>query len=47
MTGKNKIRAQLEVNKAKPKKQGGFQQRLEQMVKEQQKIQQEKLNKKK
>ena len=43
----NKIRAQLEVNKAKPKKQGGFQQRLEQMVKEQQKIQQEKINKKK
>ena len=43
----NKIRAQLEVNKAKPKKQGGFQQRLEQMVKDQQKIQQDKSNKKK
>lgn len=38
----NKIRAELELNKTKPKKSGGFRERLEQMMKEQQKIQQEK-----
>ncbi|MBK9108290.1 MAG: membrane protein insertase YidC [Saprospiraceae bacterium] len=38
----NKIRAELELNKAKPKKTGGFRERLEQMMKEQQKAQQEK-----
>ena len=37
-----KIRAELELNKAKPKKQGGFRDRLEQMMKEQQRVAQEK-----
>ncbi len=37
-----KIRFELEKNKSKPKKQGGFRDRLEQMMKEQQRIQQEK-----
>lgn len=36
-----KIRAQLNRNKAKPKKKGGFQQRLEKALKEQQRIQAE------
>ncbi len=40
------IRASLELNKSKPKKQGGFRDRLEQMMKEQQRIQQEKAKKK-
>ncbi|MEO6190915.1 MAG: membrane protein insertase YidC, partial [Saprospiraceae bacterium] len=38
-----KIRASLELNKAKPKKQGGFQQKIADMMKERQKIEQEKL----
>ncbi len=38
----DKIRAELELNKSKPKKQGGFRDRLETMMKEQQKLQQEK-----
>lgn len=37
-----KIRLELNKNKAKPRKQGGFRDRLEQMMKEQQRIQQEK-----
>ncbi len=37
-----KIRFELEKNKSKPKKQGGFRDRLEQMMKEQQRQQQEK-----
>ncbi len=37
----DKIRASLELNKSKPKKQGGFRDRLEKMMKEQQRIQQE------
>ena len=41
-----KLRAKLELNKSKPKKKGGFQERLEEMMKEQQRIQQEKLKKK-
>ncbi|HMR42446.1 MAG TPA: membrane protein insertase YidC [Saprospiraceae bacterium] len=36
-----KIRAGLELNKLKPKKKGGFQERLESALKEQQKIQQD------
>lgn len=39
---KEKIAAQLEANKAKPKKQSGFRARLEQAMKEQQRIQEEK-----
>lgn len=38
-----KIRASLELNKSKLKKQGGFQQKLEQMMKERQRLEQEKL----
>ena len=38
-----KIRASLELNKAKPKKQGGFQQKIADMMKERQKIEQEKI----
>jgi YidC/Oxa1 family membrane protein insertase len=41
-----KIRAKLELNKSKPKKQGGFRDRFESLMKEQQRIQQEKLKKK-
>jgi YidC/Oxa1 family membrane protein insertase len=41
----DKIRASLELNKTKPKKQGGFRDRLEQMMKEQQRVQQEKAKK--
>jgi YidC/Oxa1 family membrane protein insertase len=41
-----KIQAKLEANKAKPKKKGGFQARLEKALKEQQKIQEEKKKKK-
>ena len=40
------MRASLELNKLKPKKQGGFRDRLENMMKEQQRIQQEKAKKK-
>ncbi|MFN0173428.1 MAG: membrane protein insertase YidC [Saprospiraceae bacterium] len=39
---KEKIKAQLEINKAKPKKTTGFRARLEQAMKEQQRIQEEK-----
>ncbi|MBL7810158.1 MAG: membrane protein insertase YidC [Saprospiraceae bacterium] len=39
---KEKIREQLEANKAKPKKQSGFRARLEQAMKEQQRMQEEK-----
>lgn len=39
---KEKINAQLEANKAKPKKQSGFRARLEQAMKEQQRMQDEK-----
>lgn len=39
---KEKIQAQLEANKAKPKKQSGFRARLEQAMKEQQRMQEEK-----
>jgi|JI10StandDraft_1071094.scaffolds.fasta_scaffold11216_2 YidC/Oxa1 family membrane protein insertase len=42
----DKIRDQLELNKNKPKKKGGFQERLEQMMKEKQRIEQEKLKNK-
>lgn len=42
----DKIRAALEVNKSKPKKQSGFSARFQEMVKEQQRIQQERQNKK-
>ncbi|MDX1684318.1 MAG: membrane protein insertase YidC [Saprospiraceae bacterium] len=42
-----KIKAQLNKNKSKPKKKGGFQQRLEKALKEQQKIQAERQKKKK
>ncbi|NOT37820.1 MAG: membrane protein insertase YidC [Saprospiraceae bacterium] len=38
-----KIRAQLELNKTKPKKKGGFRSKMEEMIKERQKIEQEKL----
>ncbi len=41
----DKIRASLELNKTKPRKQGGFRDRLEQMMKEQQRIQQERAKK--
>jgi len=37
----DKIRAQLEVNKNKPKKTGGFRDRLQQAMKEQQRVQEE------
>lgn len=43
----DKIREKLEANKAKPKKKGGFQARLEKALKEQQKIQEEKQRQKK
>lgn len=43
----DKIRAELEENKKKPKKKGGFQERLEQAMKEQQRIAQENQTKKK
>ena len=36
-----KIRGELELNKTKPRKTGGFRDRLENMMKEQQRIQQE------
>ncbi|MBN8678894.1 MAG: membrane protein insertase YidC [Chitinophagales bacterium] len=39
---KEKIREQLEANKAKPKKESGFRARLEQAMKEQQRMQEEK-----
>ncbi|MBK6994842.1 MAG: membrane protein insertase YidC [Lewinellaceae bacterium] len=39
---KEKIKAQLEINKAKPKKTSGFRARLDQAMKEQQRIQEEK-----
>jgi YidC/Oxa1 family membrane protein insertase len=42
----DKIRAGLELNKTKPRKQGGFRDRLETMMKEQQRIQQDKAKKK-
>lgn len=42
----DKIRDQLELNKNKPKKKGGFQERLEQMMKEKQRMEQEKLKNK-
>ncbi len=38
----DKIKAQLEANKNKPKKSGGFRERLEQAMKEQQRVQEEK-----
>ncbi len=38
-----KIRAQLELNKSKPKKKGGFREKMEEMMKERQKLEQEKL----
>lgn len=38
-----KIRAQLELNKTKPKKKGGFREKMEEMIKERQKLEQEKL----
>lgn len=41
-----KIKAKLNANKNKPKKKGGFQQRLEKALKEQQRIQAERQNKK-
>jgi YidC/Oxa1 family membrane protein insertase len=41
----DKIRASLELNKSRPRKQGGFRDRLEQMMKEQQRIQQERAKK--
>jgi YidC/Oxa1 family membrane protein insertase len=37
----DKIKAQLEANKKKPKKKGGFQARLQDALKEQQKVQAE------
>ena len=43
----DKIRAELEANRAKPKKKGGFQQRLEKAMAEQQKMQSAKDKKKK
>lgn len=43
----DKIRDTLELNKSKPKKKGGFQAKLETMMKEQQRIQQEKAKNKK
>lgn len=39
---KEKIKAQLEINKAKPKKTSGFRARLDQAMKEQQRLQEEK-----
>ncbi|MCC6411705.1 MAG: membrane protein insertase YidC [Saprospiraceae bacterium] len=42
-----KIKVQLEINKNKPKKTGGFRERLENAVKEQQRVQEEKNKKKK
>ncbi|MFN0037771.1 MAG: membrane protein insertase YidC [Saprospiraceae bacterium] len=44
---KEKIMAQLEINKAKPKKQSGFRARLDQAMKEQQRMQEEKAKKEK
>lgn len=41
----SKIKAQLEENKKKPKKKGGFQSRLEEVLKEQQRIAEERKNK--
>ncbi len=43
----DKIREQLEINKNKPKKEGGFRARLEQAVKEQQRVQEERLKQQK
>ena len=43
----DKIREGLEINKNKPKKKGGFQERLEKALKEQQKVQAERQKKKK
>ncbi len=42
---KEKIKAQLEINKAKPKKTSGFRARLDQAMKEQQRVQEEKAKK--
>lgn len=42
----SKIRAKLEENKKKPKKKGGFQSRLEEVLKEQQRVAEERKNKK-
>lgn len=42
---KEKIKAQLEINKAKPKKTTGFRARLDQAMKEQQRVQEEKAKK--
>lgn len=42
---KEKIKAQLEINKAKPKKTSGFRARLDQAMKEQQRLQEEKAKK--
>lgn len=44
---KEKIKAQLEANKAKPKKTSGFRARLDQAMKEQQRLQEEKAKKEK
>lgn len=38
-----KIRAQLELNKSKPKKKGGFREKMEELMKERQRLEQEKL----
>jgi len=38
----NKIREKLEINKSKPKKKGGFQEKLQEMIKEKQKLEIEK-----
>jgi YidC/Oxa1 family membrane protein insertase len=43
----DKIKVQLEINKNKPKKTGGFRERLENAVKEQQRVQEEKLKQQK
>lgn len=40
-----KIREKLELNKAKPKKKGGFQERLQEMIKERQRLEMEKAKK--
>ncbi len=42
---KEKIKAQLEINKSKPKKTSGFRARLDQAMKEQQRVQEEKAKK--
>ncbi len=42
---KEKIKAQLEINRAKPKKTSGFRARLDQAMKEQQRVQEEKAKK--